>query len=242
MANYILAMGGLGMSDIPHDTVDIFKVTANGVEKVTGHGLTLSNARTGLAAASSGEYILAVGGFAPGGSYLDTVDVFKATANGVERVTGHDLSLSIQRGHLAAASSGDYILAMGGYDGSTSSYFDTVDVFHVTANGVEKITGHGLSLSVPRDALAAASCGEYILAMGGYGGSDAHGYLNTVDVFKVTSNGVEKVTGHGLTLSNARQKLAAASYGDYILAMGGWSGNPVSYFDTVDVFKRVGAQ
>lgn len=78
---------------------------------------------------------------------------------------------------------------------------------------------------------------NYILALGG----NTRGYTSdVVEVFKVTSNNVEKVTDHGLSLSVARENLAAASCGDYILAMGGrHDGVDV---DTVDVFKRVVAQ
>ena len=178
------------------------------------------------------NYILALGGNARA-SASSVVEVFKVTANGVEKITDHGLSLSVARSDLAAASCGDYILSLGGY--GSNNYYDTVDVFHVTSNGVEKITEHGLSLSVGRSNLAAASCGEYVLAMGGFPGSSS-----VVDLFKVTANGVEQVTGHGLALSSPRQRLAAASCGDYTLAMGGrHEGVAV---DTVDVFKRVVAQ
>ena len=229
--NYILAMGGYNiLNDNPNylDTVDVFHVTGNGVETVTGHGLTLSEARAGAATASCGNYILAMGGYNDSG-YTNTVDVFRVTENGVEVVTDHNLTLSVARQNLAAAACGEYILAMGG-GANALSFNDTIDVFKVTANGVEHITDHGLSLSVARYNLAAAACGNYILAMGGSGSS---GNSNTVDVFHVTENGIEAVTGHGLTLSEGRYQLAAASCGNYILAMGGRVSNIVDVFQII---------
>ena len=236
MAQYILNMGGYN-NGTRFNTVDVFKVTANGVTKISNHGLTLSVARSNFAAASCGEYILAMGGEDNNG-LSRTVDVFKVTDNGVEAVQNHGLSLSVVRSSLAAASCGNYILAMGGKNGAPSySYLNTVDVFKVTDNGVEAVPNHGLTLSVGGSELAAASCGEYILAMGGWNGNDA---LNTVDVFQVTANGVTKISNHGLTLSVARNALAAASAGNYILAMGGSYRNTsssTSFTNTVDVFK-----
>ena len=226
--NYILALGGgVGWAGGYTSAVDIFKATENGIEQITDHGLSLSQARC-TAAAAAGNYVLAMGGYT-GHEWLDTVDVFKATEDGVEEITEHGLSLSTERYQLAAAAAGNYVLAMGGF--SSSGYSNAVDVFHVTENGVEKVTDHGLSLSVARTALAAASCGDYILAMGGYYGLTRS---NTVDVFHVTDNGVEAVTGHGLSLSVARSFLAAASCGDYILAMGGLGSSSDS--NAVDVF------
>jgi len=74
---------------------------------------------------------------------------------------------------------------------------------------------------------------QYILNMGGY----SNGYFNTVDVFHVTENGVVAIEEHNLTLSTARGDLAAASAGNYILAMGGSGGGYNDIFNTVDVFQ-----
>ena len=226
--SYILAMGGYNGST-RSSAVDVFKVTDNGVEAVPNHGLSLSAGRRTLTAASAGNYILAMGGAGNNGR-LNTVDIFKVTDNGVEAVQNPGLSLSVARNDLTAASCGNYILAMGGYDGIT--YSNVVNVFKVTTSGVEAVQNHGLSLSVGRDELAAASCGSYILAMGGYA---SNGLSNTVDVFKVTDNGVEAVQNHGLSLSVARNWLTAASAGNYVLAMGGVLDNGIS--NAVDVFQ-----
>ena len=228
--NYILAMGG-GTSGGTSNAVDIFHATESGIEHILDHGLSLSQARRTTAAAA-GNYVLAMGGY-DGSQFYDTVDVFKVTENGVEAVPDHGLALSVGRVTYGAGC-GDYILALGGNPGAPEAYSNAVDVFKVRDNGIEHILDHGLTLSVARRQFATATCGSYILAMGG-GLSD--GKSNAVDVFKVTDNGVEHITDHGLTLSVPRYNLAAVSCGNYILAMGGRAGSPVSYSTAVDVFK-----
>ena len=227
MADYVLNMGGY--SDYStHDTVDVFHVTEKSIEHVTG--LTLSEPRRNLAAATCGAYTLAMGGLVDAGSYSNAIDVFRATENGVEAVTGHGLTLSARRDSLAAAAAGNYIVALGGYDGT--NYSNAIDVFRATENGVEAVTGHGLTLSVARSDLVAVSIGDYIMALGG---KDATNSYNTVDVFRVTQSGVVAVTGHGLTLSTARYNLAAAACGNYILVMGGKDSGGGK--NTIDIFK-----
>ena len=120
-------MGGHDGSN--KNTVDVFKVTENGVEAVPDHGLSLSDARYGLAASACGNYILAMGGTGDGG-YSNTVDVFKVTENGVEAVKDHGLSLSAACYGFAAASCGNYILAMGGA-AAGGGPTNTVDVFQI---------------------------------------------------------------------------------------------------------------
>ena len=229
MADYILNMGGY-TSDSPHysDVVDVFRTMEKGIELVTDHGLSLSVARQNIATAAAGNYVLAMGGDMASRAYSDAVDVFKATENGIEQITDHNLSLSAGR-RTTAAAAGNYILALGGYDGSV--FYDTVDVFKVTENGVEEITGHGLALSEGKVTVGAA-CGNYILALGGNPGTGA---TDAIDVFKVTENGIEHILNHGLTLSVARRAFATATCGNYIFAMGGYdSTKPVN---AVDIFK-----
>ena len=232
MAQYILNMGGEGSDQHVVNTVDVFEVTDSGVTRRTDLNLTLSVARESVAAASCGNYILAMGGY-DSGTRINTVDIFQVTASGVEKVTpSTPLTLSVARSSLAAASVGNYILAMGGYGSGLS---DAVDIFHVTASGVEKVTpSTPLTLSVARSNVAAASCGNYILAMGGYANNDVS---NTVDVFEVTDTGiVNRTTDFNLTLSSGRGNLAAASFGNYILAMGG-AGGVGNVSNAVDVFE-----
>ena len=227
LGDFTMVMGGTSGFDVT-DAIDIFKTTKNGVIKVDDRGLKLSVARTDLAAAAAGNYILAMGG--ESGSYSDAVDVFKVTANGVLGVSSHSLALSVARGVFTAASTGNFILAMGGM--KQGGYSDAVDVFKVTSDGVEHVN-YDLSLSEPRAFLSSAAIGNYILVLGGSAGSSLH--YKSVDVFEVKNDEVIKLNNHGLKLSVARNVLATAVVGDYVLAMGGFDGT--NALDTIDVFK-----
>lgn len=228
---YIINFGGFDATKTyrSYDTIDIFKVTENGVIKVENHGLKLSVARTDLAAAAAGSYILAMGG--DSGSYSDAVDVFRVTSDGVEQVDDHGLALSVGRGVFTAASTGNFILAMGGMIKS-NVYSDAVDVFKVTSDGVEHVD-YGLSLSEPRAFLSSAAIGNYILVLGGSAGSSVH--YKSVEVFEVKNGEVRKLDNHGLELSVGRNVLATAVLDDYVFAVGGFDGT--NALDTVDVFK-----
>ena len=232
VGNYIVFGGGWNGSFSA--VVDVFKVDGDTLSAVTDHGLALSEARDTLAAASCGNYILFAGGEKQTGVSSSVIDIFKVNSDGTFETVTHNLSLSQARRGLAAARVGNYIVFGGGWnDYSSPEYFDTVDVFHVTANGIEAVTDHGLSLSAPRGGLAAATIGNHVLFAGGWDATDSES--NVVDVFKVTENGVEAVTGHGLSLSQPRADLAGASIGNYAVFAGGYAND--SYFNTVDVFQ-----
>lgn len=219
--DYVFAMGGCieesGQVRSVFDTVDVFKVTSSNVEKVKDHGLTLVTDRGRLAAATAGNRVIAVGGIIAENKASATLDSFKLKDDGgFERLSIKDI-LSVPRYDLAAASVGDYVLAIGGNTGSNAS--NAVDVFRVDENGVTDVENHGLALSVPRYGLAAVSVGNYILAMGGY--TDDNVASDVVDVFEISNGNYKVVTNHGLSLKQARAYLSAATAGNYILAMGG---------------------
>ena len=180
IGDYILAMGGKDDAN-SYNTIDMFHVTADGVEAVPDHGLKLSTARYNLAAAACSNYLLAMGGRDSSGK--NTIDIFKLTDTGLEVVTDYSLTLSEARSSLGAAASGEYILALGGV--GYSNFSNVVDMFHVTADGVEAVTDHDLSLTIGRSELTVVSMDKYILAMGGYDGSNTFGSSNVVDVFQV---------------------------------------------------------
>lgn len=229
--DYIINFGGFDATKTyrSYDTIDVFKVDENGVEKVD-FGLSLSEPRHDTVSATLGDFTIVMGGTS-GFDVTDAIDIFKTTKNGVIKVENHGLKLSVARTDLAAAAAGSYILAMGGDSGS---YSDAVDVFRVTANGVEKVDDHGLALSVGRGVFTAASAGNFILAIGGMIKSNV--YSDAVDVFRVTSDGVEQVDDHGLALSEPRAFLSSAAIGNYILVLGGSAGSSVHY-KSVEVFE-----
>ena len=236
---YVLCFGGAISSSSLSSAIDVFKMTASGVEAATGHGLSLSAARSDLAAASVGDYVFAMGGYSGGSgssSSSRVIDIFKVNSDGTFETVTHNLSLSTARYDLAAATCGNYVFAMGGRYASSFSLYNSsaVDIFRVNGDGTFETVTHDLSLSQARYDMAVTTCGNYVFAMGGYSGG--YGYVrNTIDIFKVTENGVEAVTNHGLTLSVARDELCATSIGDYVLAMGGYGRQ--NRLNTVDVFK-----
>lgn len=235
VGDYVFAMGGClennGQVSSVFNTVDVFKVNLSSVKKVENHGLALLTARGRLAAATAGNRVIAVGGIAADKQASKTLDSFKLTENGGFERLSVPGALSEPRYDLAAASVGNYVLAMGGYTGSNAS--NAVDVFKVTENGVGRVVAHGLALSVARYGLAAASVGNYVLAMGGY--TDDNVASDVVDVFEISNGNYKVVTNHGLSLKQARAYLSAATAGNYILAMGGQNGSS-GYSKAVDVF------
>lgn len=75
---------------------------------------TLSVARTHLAAASVGNYVLFAGGYDDKGC-SNVVDIFKLKEDGtLEKLTDGTLSLSTERAWLAAVTVGNYVLFGGG--------------------------------------------------------------------------------------------------------------------------------
>lgn len=230
--DYIINFGGYDATKTEQsfDTVDIFKVTENDVEKVNLN-LTLDPARHDTVSATAGAYTLVMGGIHHAAENIsNAIDIFKTTSNGVEKFK-HNLTLSVARTDLAAASAGNFILAMGG--SGTSGFSDTVDIFEVTSDDVKNVTKYSLTLSEARGVFTAASAGNFILAMGGM---KQGGYSDAVDVFKVTSDDVKKVTNYSLTLSEPRAFLSSAAIGNYILAIGGSAGSSLHY-KSVDVFE-----
>ena len=234
VGNYVLAMGGClessGEVSSVFNTVDVFEVTSSSVAKVTDRGLTLKAARGRLAAATAGNRVIAVGGITSEDKASQYLDAFKLKTDGSFEHLYIPEALSVARYDLAAASVGNYVLAIGGFDGTNAS--NAVDVFRVNDNGVGKVEGYDLALSVPRYGLAAASVGNYILAMGGK--TEDNVVSDVVDVFKLEKGGLVTVENHGLALKQARAYLSAASAGNYVLAMGGFDGTSDS--KTVDVF------
>lgn len=236
LKDYVFAMGGcIEEGGQVFDTVDVFEVTLSDVKKVSNHGLALSTARGRLAAATAGNRVIAVGGIAADKQASKVLDSFRLTENGGFERLSVPVALSEPRYDLAAAYVGNYVLAMGGNTGSNAS--NAVDVFKVNENGIGIVVAHGLALSVARYGLAAASVGNYVLAMGGY--TDDNVASDVVDVFEISNGKYKIVTDHGLSLKQARAYLSAATAGNYVLAMGGQNGSS-GYSKAVDVFFNYG--
>jgi len=185
------------------------------LSSITQTSTTLSEARTGLAATSSGELVFFGGGQNATGP-SNRVDICNVTSGMWTTAT-----LSIPRANLAATSSGALVFFGGGWNGSSSLY-NQVDIYNMSDGSWSTAT-----LSQARCCLAATSVGSLVLFGGGQNSST---YSNVVDVYNVTNN-----TWTTATLSNNRAWLAATSVANrYAIFAGGlvWT----TYFDTVDIY------
>jgi predicted Ser/Thr protein kinase len=178
---------------------------------------TLSIARAGLAAASSGDLVFFGGGFNAAGA-SDRVDICNATSGSWTTAT-----LSVARFALAAASSENLVFFAGGWDGS-ANYYNQVDIYN-TANGIWS----NATLSQSRCALTATSVENLILFAGG---NTSAGPSNAVDIYNVVSNAWTTAT-----LSQARWSLAAAALSDAVFIGGGLSNSYGPGVNTVDIFN-----
>ncbi|MCP4150695.1 MAG: hypothetical protein GY757_23310 [bacterium] len=126
----------------------------------------------------------------------------------------------------------DFVLFAGG--SNDDDFSNLIDVFVLGDAGPERYT-HELTLFVARYRLAGATVDDYVLFAGG---SNASGCKKTIDVFKLDGGSLKKVGDHGLELSEARDSLAGAAVGNYVLFAGGnGEVDDISYKKTIDVFK-----
>ncbi|NEQ64451.1 MAG: hypothetical protein F6K21_02915 [Symploca sp. SIO2D2] len=230
VGNLAIFAGGRSGNEGMSNVVDVFRSDSNGERKrVEDNGITLSQARSDLAATTVGNLAIFAGGRRGNNSWSDVVDVFRYDGNGnIERVEHHGITLSQARDRLAATTVGNLAIFAGGNNSNV------VDVFRYDGNGnIERVEHHGLTLSEPRDRLAATTVGNLAIFAGGNG---KDGRSDVVDVFRYYSNGnIERVEHHGLTLSEPRCNLAATTAGNLAIFAGGYGNN--NWSDVVDVFR-----
>jgi hypothetical protein len=191
---------------------------------------TLSEARSTLAAISSGGLFFFAGGFNGTGASA-RVDIYNVT-NGIWTTA----TLSVARSVLAATSSGSLIFFAGGADSLNFSMqtktfsgnaSNQVDVYNISDGSWNTAT-----LSQVRYGLAATSVRNLVLFGGGY---YPYWPSDVVDIYDVSRN-----TWTNTTLSEAREYLAATSVANhYALFAGGCcdkNGNP---FNVVDIFDSL---
>jgi len=182
---------------------------------------TLSVARGGLAATSSGELVFFGGGYNGGLQYMPSnqVDICNVTSGIWTTAT-----LSVPRAELAATSSGYLVFFAGGWNSNYGFpvYYNRVDIYNISNGSWSTAT-----LSQARIQLAAASVGNFVLFGGGYNSSSP---FNAVDIYYVASN-----MWTIATLSQARYFLSATSVANrYAIFAGGYDGAAAS--NVVDVF------
>jgi len=183
--------------------------------------VTLSEARSLLAAASSGELVFFGGGFNATGP-SDRVDVYNVTSGNWTTAT-----LSLPRGNLAATSSGNLVLFGGGANGTlyttSTTFYNQVDIYNTSDGSWGTAT-----LSQARAYFAATSVANLVL----FGGGHCQGstcFSNVVDIYNESTNNWANAT-----LSVAREGLAATSTKNLAFFGGGYND---TFSNVVDVYN-----
>jgi hypothetical protein len=231
--NVVFFAGGYASSDIS-DAVDAYKVENGTVTKLEDVD-ALSEGRVFLAGASAGNVVFFAGGYDNNYNYSDAVDAYKVDGSTVTKLEDVDALTEARQG-LAGASAGNVVFFAGGYN-STHGYITTVEAYKVDGNTVTKLEDFA-ALSEGREFFAGVTAGNVAFFAGGY--NSTHGYITTVDAYKVDGDTVIKLEEID-PLSEGRECLAGASFTDadgnnYAVFSGG-SSSAKSYEDAVDVYK-----
>jgi tRNA A-37 threonylcarbamoyl transferase component Bud32 len=177
----------------------------------------LSQTRSSLAAASSGDLVLFGGGFDFSAS--SQVDIYNVAIR-----SWTTAALSIPRSALAATSSDNLVFFAGGWDGSTN-FYNQVDIYNATDGSWSTA-----ALTQPRYDLAAVSVGNLVFFGGGCSDNNSNPF-NVVDIYNMTSN-----MWTTAILSQARYALAATAIANqYALFAGGYGASGPS--NTVDIYN-----
>ena len=186
----------------------------------------LSQARTGLAAASAGSEVFFAGGateisFASGPTFSgpsSVVDIYNTVSN-----TWSTANLSQARYDIAATSLGSEVFFAGGI--SSSGVSNVVDIYNTVSN-----TWTTATLSQARFGVSATAVGNNVIFAGGYNGNADS---NVVDIYNTVSN-----TWTTATLAVARGGPAAVTVGnEAFFASGNFYGDGND--STVDIYNSV---
>lgn len=185
---------------------------------------SLSAARFGLAAASSGDLAFFAGGTASN----TAVDVYNATSN-----TWSTKVLPTGRWGLSAAAVRDLVLFAGGE--GDSNFLLTVDVFNMTSRSWYTMDSPE-GLSRPRRDMAATSvANRYALFAGGLFTGHPEPYASEVDIYDAATGAWTRAS-----LGTGRTGVAATSVNGLALFAGGYFRSDMGdhiYYDRVDIFN-----
>jgi predicted Ser/Thr protein kinase len=181
---------------------------------------TLSEARSLLAATSSGDLVIFGGGI-NGTETSDRVDIFNVTSGSWKTAT-----LSIPCSVTTATSSGNLIF-FGGDRNKRLGYCNRVDIYNIS-----NATWRTATLSQPRLNFVVTSVRNLVLFAGGF--VYPTGPSNVIDIYNVTND-----TWTNATLSVGRYFFPATSVDNrYVLLAGGWVyGSKVT--NVVDIFDSL---
>lgn len=203
----------------PSSRVDIFDA-ATGAFAPTA--LRLSQAREGMAAVSVRTLAMFAGGYSTPSSPVSTVDIFD-----IETGAHTVAAVSQPRSDFAAAASGAIAMFTSGCyvtAETPSCLLDLVDIFNADTKSWSTAT-----LSLKRNGVAGAACGDLFVFAGGYIPPSAAG-ISTVDVFNVSSE-----LWSVQALRYPRGFLTAVGLAEYFLFAGGVADS--SYCDIVEMWN-----
>ena len=164
---------------------------------------SLNRARAAGAAAVVGDRIVVVGGQADD-HLVPTTEVF----DGKRWTTAADIPTP--REHLAAASDGRFVYAVGGRDLSPDENSSALERFDPQSGDWERLPG----MSTPRGGLGATFAGGRIFAIGGETATDVMGKVESYDI------GAQSWSS-GPTMRTPRHGITATAIGPTVYALGG---------------------
>lgn len=177
----------------------------------------LTTARTNLASASIGDYVLFAGGN-NGTTRHATVDAYNTS---LSRST--PTALSVGRSNLSATTVGTYALFAGGINTTTFTRLATVDAYNTSL-----VRSTPTALIEGTDSMASTTIGQYALFAGGT--KSGSSYTSTVVSYDTTL-----VRSTPTSLSVGRTRAGGASTNSHALFVGG-SAN-TGLVDTVDAYN-----
>jgi N-acetylneuraminic acid mutarotase len=187
----------------------------------------LSQARHGMALATSGNKILFAGGTVPGGG-LARVDIYDITTQ-----SWSTAELCVGRYAIATVAAGNKIFFGGGEYSDGTWPVDSVDIYDVSTN-----TWTVSHLSTAGNSIAAAAVGNKVLFAGGDGGFPGVSRETRVDIYDLN-------TGSWSTASLSERKRgehSAVTIGNKIYFAGGetWNLNNNYYYasNKVDIYDN----
>lgn len=167
---------------------------------------------TEVAGAVWDDRIVVVGGLDAGGEVSDRTYMYDPETDTWE--TGPNLPVALH--HTALAVLGDRIYVVGGYSNDERGWVPEAGVWSLGLN--DESWQPEPALAIARGALAVASTGDRLMAIGGVGPGVEH--LTSTEILEPE----ESAWVPGLDLMEQREHLAATAVGDEVYAIGGRTG------------------
>ena len=182
----------------------------------------MPTARQEVAVAALGNKIVVVGGFGPGAEAVATVEVYDVPTDRWEERAPYPVPVH----HAAAAVVGNRLFVVGGYTGSRLGWTRLASVYEYDAPRNAWV--QRASMLTPRGALAAATVGDRLHAVGG----DADGVTGAHEVYDPRTDRWTPAA----TMPTARDHLAAVAVGNRVWAIGGRTSFFGTQYGNVEIY------